>query len=443
MSIPLDIGKKVVDKLRPKFDDVAVVINQKDYVMVKLWNSEPSVTQSWMDTQVSLLLTKDKKVLMLGLSVRDPEAILGAVENLGPAIQNMEESELYAPLPEPSRLSPLTGTVDKAVIEAMRDPSPLVEEMLEGAAEYKVDRVAGTLVLGKSTRTLVTSKGFEGVEEGTELEAYLRAFKGEFSGHWAFGSRRVEKEMIRDVGAKAGYYATLSSSKAEFTPGKYDVVLSPLVIGNLIDYIGFMASAAAVLMGFSMFMKFKPGDKVGSEKFTLEDIPRDVELPGSVSFDDEGVPTSNKPIIHEGKLVNLLHNSGTAKKMGAESTGNAGWLMPSPWNLKIPTGDLNEEDLARELGNGIIINNNWYTRLQNYVEGIFSTVSRDATLLVKNGEIVGNLGRIRIADRFTTLLNNIENYTKKHYKIKWWEVETPVKAPYVLIRNLNITKPFI
>ena len=209
MSIPLDIGKKVVDKLRPKFDDVAVVINQKDYVMVKLWNSEPSVTQSWMDTQVSLLLTKDKKVLMLGLSVRDPEAILGAVENLGPAIQNMEESELYAPLPEPTRLSPLTETVDKAVIEAMRDPSPLVEEMLEGGAEYKVDRVAGTLVLGKSTRTLVTSKGFEGVEEGTELEAYLRAFKGEFSGHWAFGSRRLEKEMIRDVGAKAGYYIEL------------------------------------------------------------------------------------------------------------------------------------------------------------------------------------------------------------------------------------------
>lgn len=443
MSAPIQLAHEIVKGLKPKFDDVAALIRKRNYVMVKLWNTEPSVTQSWIETKVDLYLAKGKRVLQLSLSVSDAEQVIKAVEGLAAAIDKLEESELYAPLPQPGKWAPLEATVDKAVIKAMEDPKHIAEEMINGALSRGAERVAGTLTLGHSIKALVTSAGFEGSEEGTEVVAYLRAFKGEFSGHWAHGSRFLDMKSVREVGDKAGYYATLTNKKADFEPGKYDVILSPLVIGNLADYIGFMASAAAIMMGFSMFMKIKPGDQVGSEKFTLEDIPRDNELPGSTAFDDEGVPTYDKPIIKNGVLTNILHNSGTAAKMGASSTGNAGWIMPSPWNLKMSTGTLDEEGLAAELGNGIIINNNWYTRLQNYVEGIFSTVSRDATLLVRNGEIVGHLGRIRIADKFTNLMKNIEDLSKNLYKIKWWEVETPVKAPYVLVKGVNVTKPFI
>ncbi|MCD6324315.1 MAG: TldD/PmbA family protein [Desulfurococcales archaeon] len=443
MRDPLNIAEEVVNELRKDFDDVIALVSDVNSAMVKFWNTEPSVTQSWLETKVTVYIAKNRKTLYLSLSVSDPEEVVKAVKSSARALEMLEESELYAPLPKPKPWEPLEGLVDKAVVNALNNPKDVAEELVNSALSGGVDRVAGTLTLTHEVKATATSKGFAGREERTAVEAYLRVFKGEMSGHWAYGGRYLDLRKIQEVGEKAAYYATLTSKKADYEPGKYDVVLSPLVVGNLIDYIGFMASAAAVLMGYSMFMKFKVGDTVASDKVTLMDVPRDADLPGSTAFDDEGTPTYDKPIIEKGVLRNLLHNVGTAAKMNASTTGNAGLIFPTPWNLRLSTGGLDEESLAAELGNGIIVNNNWYTRLQNYVEGMFSTVSRDAALLVRNGEIVGHLGRIRIADRFDNLLKNVVDLGKHAYMVKWWEVQTPMKAPYMLVRGLNITKPSV
>ncbi|MEM4427423.1 MAG: TldD/PmbA family protein [Zestosphaera sp.] len=443
MSEALELGREVVSKLRESYDDVAVLMRTRDRVMVKLWNTEPSVTQSWLTTDVSLLLTKARKVLILEFSVGRPEEVLKAIEKISSVVERVEESELYAPLPEPQEVKPIEGLFDTKVINAMKDPGILTKLMVDAALSEGAERIAGTLTLSSDERVLVTSKGFEKSEKKTLVEAYLRVFKNEFSGHWAYGSTHVNEGEIKEVGRKAGLYASITNSRADLQPGKYDVVLSPLVVGNLMNYVAFMSSALAVLMGYSMFMKFKPGDKIASEKLTLVDVPRDPTLPNVASFDDEGVPTYNKPIIEKGVFYNLLHNSGTATKLGVKSTGNAGWIMPNPWNLYMEPGSLREDELVSELRNGVIITNNWYTRLQNYVEGTFSTVARDATLLVKDGEIVGNVGRIRIATSFPELLNSIEELTRQTYDVTWWEVRTPIGAPYVLARNINLTKPYI
>ncbi|MEM4486340.1 MAG: TldD/PmbA family protein [Zestosphaera sp.] len=439
----IEIGRRVVEKLRSRFDDVAALLRTRDRVMVKLWNTEPSVTQNWLTTEVALLLTKSRRVVILEFSVGSPHEVLEAVENVSGVVERIEESELYAPLPEPPEVKPIEGMFDPNLVHVMSDPAPLAQKMIDAALSEGVDRVAGTLTLSRELRALVTSKGFEGSEERTYVETYLRAFKGEFSGHWAHGSSHINELEIKKVGMRAGMYATITKNRVDLQPGRYDVVLSPLVVGNLMNYVSLMSSALAVLMGYSIFVKYKPGERVASEKLTLVDAPRDPALPNATSFDDEGIPTFNKPIIEKGVFRNLLHNSGTASKLGARSTGNSGWLMPTAWNLHLEPGDLNEDELPNELRNGVIITNNWYTRLQNYVEGLFSTVARDATLLVKNGEVVGDVGRIRMATSFPMLLSNVDELTRQMYDIMWWEVRTPTKSPYVLVRNVELTKPYI
>ena len=443
MIDPLQIAEDVVKKLKEGFDDVSAVITWRNSVMVKLWNTEPSITQSWINTEATIYVAKNRRTLQLSLSIQDPEKIVKRVKESAHTLGKLEESELYAPLPEPRPWKPLEGLADNAILRAIENPREPAEELIDSALREGAERVAGTLTLSHEKRAVVTSRGFSGFEEGTSIEAYVRAFKGQMSGHWGMGSRRLSLEALRNVGREAGYFATITSRRAKYEPGKYDVILSPLVVGNLMNYVGFMASAAAVLMGYSMFAKFKPGDLIGSSKLTLEDVPRDSDLPSSVAFDDEGTPTYNKPIIEKGVFKNLLHNSGTAKRMKAEPTGNAGLIFPAPWNLRTSMGSLSEENLPEELGNGLIINNNWYTRLQNYVEGQFSTVSRDACLLVKDGEVVGDVGRVRIADRLSRILRNVADLGKVLHMIKWWEVTTPIKAPYILVKDVNITKPFV
>jgi PmbA protein len=152
------------------------------------------------------------------------------------------------------------------------------------------------------------------------------------------------------------------------------------------------------------------------------------------------VKTYNKPIIENGLLKTLLHNTKTAFIMKTSTTGNAGWIMPHPWNIRISPGDSTFEEMVSEIKRGLIITNNWYTRLQNYVEGEFSTIARDAIFLVENGRIIKPVNRVRIADKFPVLLKNIDLLSKDLFDIHWWEVGIPTKSPYVLVRNVRITK---
>lgn len=441
----LTLASEVVRRLKPEFDDVAALVYSRDQTMIKLWNTQPSVVQSWIDTYLGIYIAKDKRVLALELSIQDPSKVEDVVREVKAKLGALQESALYAPLPKPSPYEPVPEVTDPGILKGIEDPGWVTKALIESAESAGADRVAGTARLARITRALATSAGFEGVEEGTEAEVYLRVFKGGFSGHWAFGATKLEEADLRRVGETAAAFASAANKEAEFEPGRYDVIISPLVAGNLLAAVARSASAGSMIMGFSMFMQNKPGDEVASKNLTIEDVPRDTEIAG-ISFDDEGVPTKDKPIIEKGVLKNILHNTATASKMGAESTGNAGWIFPHPWALRITPGDMSDasiDDLAKELGNGIIINNNWYTRFQSYVEGIFSTVTRDAAIVVRNGEVVGTITtRIRIAGKMVELLKNVDAVGKTIHRVRWWEVRLPTKAPYILIRNVNLTKPF-
>jgi len=438
----LDVGKSVLRELIKEFNEVAVLMLSRESVMVKITNNEPSSIQSWKLHVINLYLTKDRRVFEVGVSVPKPEDAVRVVNELSSYTHLVRESEIYAPLPEPQDVKPLDNLLDHNVLTYMSNPTRITELMINSAVNEGAERVAGTLELGITTKALLTSKGFEGIERGSSVMAYLRAFKGSFSGHWAFGSRFINLEAIEDVGRRAALYAAATNVERRIEPGKYDVILSPLVVGNLFDLIASMASAFAVISGFSIFMNRKLGERVAADSLTLIDAPRVSELSNSTAFDDEGVGTYDKELIGNGELKSLLHNVKTASKMGASTTGNAGWIEPRPWNIVIQPGDVSEGEMIRDVRRGLLITNNWYTRLQNYVEGMFSTVSRDATLVIENGEVVGNAGRVRIADNLNRLLNNIRYVGNEQYLIRWWEVRTPSKVPFILVNDVNITKPF-
>lgn len=437
----LSICESLTGRLSSRYDEVAALIYSIDSVMAKIANNQLALNYSQTTYVINLYLVRRGRVFVLELSTSDVDQVVRLGEDLLNYVGFIRESELYAPLPEAKPVKPL-NSVDNKVLDYMADPRRLCELMVNSALNEGVERVAGTLSLSTITKALVSSKGFEASEVGTEVVAYLRAFKGDSSGHWAYGSRFADLVRIEEVGRKAAYYALIGERQTQVMPGKYDVILSPLVVGNLIELVAMMTSAFHIMAGFSMFMDRKLGDVVASESLTLIDAPRDVELAGSTAFDDEGVETYDKEIIDKGVLKTLLHNTKTASKLGGKSTGNAGWIVPRVWNLVVSPGSSDEDEMVEEVRNGLLITNNWYTRFQNYVEGTFSTVSRDATLLIRNGEVVGNVGRVRIADNLRRLITNIRLIGREIYPVKWWEVRAPTKAPYILVRDVNVSKPF-
>ena len=438
----LELGSRIVEKAgKEGFEEAATIIVKNRETMVKLANSQPSVIQSWDEYRVSLYLARNKRIFVIELRPKDLSVFDKPLKELLKYAERIEESMFYAPLPEPEKVEVLEGLVDKNLFDHLENPLRITEVAVEAAHRENIDYVAGTIDLWYYEKALVTSKGAELYEDRTGYQMYLRAFSGEDgSGQWSTCGTRVDLEAVEKASTTAARYAVDSRGRSAVEPGKYDLVLSPLVFGNLVNLIARMSSAFSIVMGMSIFMRNKPGDKVASDKLTIRDAPRLVELPYATSFDDEGVSTYDKPIIENGMLKNILHNTKTASKLGGKSTGNAGWIYPRPWNLVVEPGDMDLEEMIGEVRRGILITNNWYTRLQNYVEGIFSTITRDALFLIEDGRVVKPVEKIRIADKLPKLLNNVVGVGRDTYNIMWWEVTIPTKLPYVLVKDINVSK---
>jgi PmbA protein len=100
------------------------------------------------------------------------------------------------------------------------------------------------------------------------------------------------------------------------------VLLDPFAASSFLGVLAGALSAEAVQKGRSLFAG-RVGEPVGAEAFTLVDDGRLREGPAASPFDDEGVPTGRTGLITGGVLNGFLHNTYTARRGGASSTGNA------------------------------------------------------------------------------------------------------------------------
>ncbi len=421
--------EEIAKKLQGNCESFSISLVKTKSTMVKFADSRVTVTQKWNVTNISLLLVKKNKFLTSTFS--SEKELEESLPSLHERLRLLEPTEIVPSVSENDRTL-RAESLDQRISDRIEDPSRSVKDVLD-SAEYPL---FGTLSLVETARRVVTSSGFDGEEARNYYMAYFRSMNKERSGQWSTVSSTMNDSDLPFTVKKSVEYASIDG-EAELEEGRYDVVLSPLVLANLMEIVAQMSSAYNLVSAMSFLVKRKVGDTVASPKLTLRDTPKN-ELVGNINFDDEGTLTFNKPIIEGGTLKTFLFNNSLGRKYNTRSTGNAGWVEPRPWALEIAEGDVSENALTD--GNVVFFNNNWYTRLQNYYEGQFSTVGRDAIIVFKDGKPVGRVRRARIADTLPSIINNIDELSKSSYKQMWWEVEVPTKSPFALIRNVKLTK---
>jgi PmbA protein len=72
---------------------------------------------------------------------------------------------------------------------------------------------------------------------------------------------------------------------------------------------------------------------------------------GSASFDSEGVATKARDIVSGGVLKGYVLNSYSARKLGMQTTGNAGGVR----NLAIDPGELDLEGMLKQMDTGLLV----------------------------------------------------------------------------------------
>jgi PmbA protein len=260
----------------------------------------------------------------------------------------------------------------------------------------------------------------------------------EASGHGVACASRVSEFDPEKAGHKAGRVAALAANPKAGKAGRYTVVFDPLIFGSVTDNAAGRLGAWTVLAGLSPY-RGKIGKRVASEVVTITD-DGSAESIARKKFDMEGVPTRKNVLIQKGILRTYLHNTSTAKKFRARTTGNAGLISPEPHAVFVKPGDWKKDEIFSEVKDGLWLTNTWYTRYQSYVTGDMSTIPRDGIFRIHKGEVVEAWKDVRITDNLIRLMKNVVALSDRTEQMMWWgEVSLPNFVPYALIKDVNIT----
>ncbi len=120
----------------------------------------------------------------------------------------------------------------------------------------------------------------------------------------------------------------------------------------------------------------------------------------SAPFDDEGVRTYDRVLVKEGLLQGYLLSSYSARKLGLQTTGNAGGFH----NILLETSQFKLNDLIKQMGKGLLITEVMGQGL-NLVTGDYS---RGASgYWIENGEIHYPVEEVTIAGNLKTMFQDI------------------------------------
>lgn len=173
---------------------------------------------------------------------------------------------------------------------------------------------------------------------------------------------------------------------------------APLVGGLIGSFI--QAASGGSLYRKSSFLLDSLGKEVFSPNVNILEDPHILKALGSTPYDDEGVATRKRKIVENGVLLGYFLGSYSARKLGMETTGNAGGCH----NIILQPGNESLESLARNIGKGLLV-----TELLgqgvNYVTGDYSRGA--AGFWIENGQIAWPVHEITIAGNLKEMFRNI------------------------------------
>lgn len=195
------------------------------------------------------------------------------------------------------------------------------------------------------------------------------------------------KRTVRRLGAKA------------IKTGQYPVLFEAPIAAGLISSL-VSAISGGNLYRQSSFLLDSIGKKIAANLLNIEELPHIKKGLASSAFDNEGVATQPRKLVENGVLQGYMLSSYSARKLGMQTTGNAGGAH----NLIVQHTGQSFADVLQDMQTGILVTEVLGHGL-NMVTGDYSRGA--AGFWVENGVIVHPVEEITIASNIKDMLQNI------------------------------------
>ena len=206
-------------------------------------------------------------------------------------------------------------------------------------------------------------------------------------------------ESATSVGKLAGERTVRRLGSRRIKTAQVPVLFEAPLASGLISHL-VSAISGGSLYRKSSFLLDSLGKQVMAPFITIEEQPHLLKGLASSPFDNEGVATQPRTLVKDGVLNGYILSSYSARKLGMQSTGNAG----GNHNLIVSHGDLDLNGLLKTMGTGLLV-----TELLGHgINMVTGDYSRGAAgFWVENGVIVHPVEEITIAGNLQIMLKQI------------------------------------
>ena len=210
------------------------------------------------------------------------------------------------------------------------------------------------------------------------------------------GSDLARPEVIGDYAARRALSRLgARQPKTAQVPVLFEAPLAAGLIGSFVR-----AVSGGALYRKSSFLLDSLGTQVFPKFMQISERPHLKGGFASSAFDDDGVATRDREVIINGVLQGYFLSTYSARKLGMQTTGNAG----GSHNLIVKPGQDDFAGLIKKMGRGLLV-----TELLgqgvNYVTGDYSRGA--AGYWIENGEIAYPVHEFTIAGNLKDMLGNI------------------------------------
>jgi predicted Zn-dependent protease len=313
---------------------------------------------------------------------------------------------------------------------------------LAGFATHKVS----TVYLGSSTGLALRHAQPTG-----KLEVVARSEGGARSAWAGTGAADLGTVRLEELEERLVRRLAWAERKVELEAGRYEVVIPPDAVADLMVLAGAATSGREAEEGRSVFSApggaTRLGESLSPHPFTLRSDPLEEGLECTpflaaaasgqdVSVFDNGLPLERTDWIRAGRLERLQYHRAGAAKSGVPVAAPIDNLI-----LELPGATSSLDDLVARTERGLLLTCLWYIREVDPATLLLTGLTRDGVYLVEHGEIVGAVNNFRFNESPIDLLSRtIEaGRTERALSREWNEWLNRTAMPALRVADFNMS----
>jgi predicted Zn-dependent protease len=245
---------------------------------------------------------------------------------------------------------------------------------------------------------------------------------------------------------------TWARRRVDLPAGRYDTILPPTAVADLMVDTYWYAGARDAWEGQSVYSQRPTGTRIG-ERIVAPGVhlTSDPALPqlgctpfavvGSSDSEhsvfDNGLPLARTEWIRDGELTALVQTRHTATMTGQPATPYVDNLV-----LEIDSGAGTIDDLVADTERGLLLTSLWYIRLVDPQSLLLTGLTRDGVYLVEDGEITGAVNNFRWNESPVDLLGRFSHAsaTSRSFSREWGADYFPRTAtPALRVPDFNMS----